>query len=136
MTASADNHALGIARAAGLLGRNAIVVVSETASAAKLEALLCFDVRLVGASDAGPLLTRAASGASLRAMVVTVPLSRRRSLVIAWTGAGGLHCAVWRGTCGDLPYSDDDPGGASGVREPRSPHPPRPGAAVAMRVDT
>jgi hypothetical protein len=68
-------------------------------------------------------------------MVVTVPIGRRRSLVIAWTRAGGLHSALWRATCGDLRYADDDPGGPSGVREPRLPHPPRPGAAVALRVD-
>lgn len=49
VTASAGNHALGIARAAEILGRSATVVVPETAFAAKLDGLSCFDVRLVRA---------------------------------------------------------------------------------------
>ena len=51
VTASAGNHALGVARAAELLGRTAIVVVPETASAAKLERLERFDVRVIRAGD-------------------------------------------------------------------------------------
>ena len=47
VTASAGNHALGVARAAELLGRGATVVVPATASPAKLERLGRFDVRLV-----------------------------------------------------------------------------------------
>jgi threonine dehydratase len=47
VTASAGNHGLGIAWAATALGRRATVVVPETASPAKLEALERFDVRLV-----------------------------------------------------------------------------------------
>jgi len=39
VTASAGNHGLGVARAAALLGLRATVVVPETASAAKVEAL-------------------------------------------------------------------------------------------------
>jgi threonine dehydratase len=39
VTASAGNHGLGVARAAQLLGRQATVVVPETASQAKVEAL-------------------------------------------------------------------------------------------------
>ena len=39
VTASAGNHGLGVARAARLLGRKATVVVPETASPAKIEAL-------------------------------------------------------------------------------------------------
>jgi len=39
VTASAGNHGLGVARAASLLGVHATVVVPETASAAKVEAL-------------------------------------------------------------------------------------------------
>lgn len=51
VTASAGNHALGVARAAELLGRSATVVVPETASAAKLERLGRFDVRVIRAGD-------------------------------------------------------------------------------------
>jgi threonine dehydratase len=39
ITASAGNHGLGVARAAAVLGRTATVVVPETASSAKVEAL-------------------------------------------------------------------------------------------------
>lgn len=39
VTASAGNHALGVARAAAMLGASATVVVPQTASAAKVEAL-------------------------------------------------------------------------------------------------
>src|SRR5205085_5920954 len=39
VTASAGNHGLGVARAAKLLGISSTVVVPETASAAKVEAL-------------------------------------------------------------------------------------------------
>jgi threonine dehydratase len=47
VTASAGNFGLGIAWAAQLLGRRATVVVAETASPAKIEALRRFDVELV-----------------------------------------------------------------------------------------
>jgi threonine dehydratase len=47
VTASAGNHALGIAWAATALGRRATVVVPETASPAKLAALERFDVEVV-----------------------------------------------------------------------------------------
>jgi threonine dehydratase len=47
VTASAGNHGLGVAYAASLLGREATVVVAETASPAKLAALARFPVRLV-----------------------------------------------------------------------------------------
>lgn len=47
ITASAGNHALGIAHAASILGRSAMVVVAENASPAKLEALRKLPVRLV-----------------------------------------------------------------------------------------
>jgi hypothetical protein len=67
-------------------------------------------------------------------VVVTVPLSQRRSLIVAWTHAG-LHAAVWRATCGDLPMPDDDGEGTSGVREPGSPQPPRRGGTVAAPLD-
>jgi threonine dehydratase len=52
VTASAGNHGLGVARAAELLGVAAIVVVAETASAAKVTALRHSgaDLRLVGAT--------------------------------------------------------------------------------------
>ena len=65
-------------------------------------------------------------------MVVTVPLGRRSSLIVAWTRAAGLRSAIWRAGCGDLPPAGDDPDGTSGVREPRSPRPPRGGGAVAL----
>jgi threonine dehydratase len=50
VTASAGNHALGMAEAARLLGGQAVIVVPETASAAKVEALRRYpvDLRLVG----------------------------------------------------------------------------------------
>jgi threonine dehydratase len=51
VTASAGNHALGVARAAELLGRTVTVVVPETASAAKLERLDRVDVRVIRAGD-------------------------------------------------------------------------------------
>src|ERR671933_1085107 len=47
VTASAGNHALGVARAASLLGVSATVVVPETASAAKVEALRSSGAELV-----------------------------------------------------------------------------------------
>jgi hypothetical protein len=68
-------------------------------------------------------------------MVVTVPLGRRSSLIVAWTRAAGLRSAVWRATCGDLPDDDDDDAGTSGVREHRAPRPPRGGGAIALPRD-
>jgi threonine dehydratase len=47
VAASAGNHGLGIAHAATLLGLDAAVVVAETASPAKVEALARFPARLV-----------------------------------------------------------------------------------------
>lgn len=47
VTASAGNHGLGVAWAAARLGLQATVVVPETASSAKVEALRRFPVRLV-----------------------------------------------------------------------------------------
>jgi threonine dehydratase len=47
VTASAGNHGLGVARAASLLGVSATVVVPETASAAKVEALRSSGAELV-----------------------------------------------------------------------------------------
>lgn len=68
VTASAGNHALGIAFAAGRLGHRATVVTATGASPAKVQAIRSFDVELVqvGASydDAeAHALTRAAGGA-------------------------------------------------------------------------
>jgi threonine dehydratase len=51
ITASAGNHALGIAFAARALGRRATVVVPETASEAKLQALRHLPVTLVTHGD-------------------------------------------------------------------------------------
>lgn len=51
ITASAGNHALGIAFAAEALGRKAMVIVPETASNAKLEALRSLPVQLVTHGD-------------------------------------------------------------------------------------
>lgn len=50
VTASAGNHALGMAEAARLLGTQVTIVVPETASTAKIEALRRYpvDLRLVG----------------------------------------------------------------------------------------
>jgi threonine dehydratase len=50
VTASAGNHALGMAEAARMLGKKATIVVPETASTAKIEALRRYpvDLRLVG----------------------------------------------------------------------------------------
>lgn len=52
VTASAGNHALGVAEAARRLGGNATIVVPENASTAKVEALRRYpvDLRLVGSS--------------------------------------------------------------------------------------
>ena len=47
VTASAGNFGLGVAWSAQLLGRRATVVVAETASPAKIEALRRFDIELV-----------------------------------------------------------------------------------------
>jgi threonine dehydratase len=47
ITASAGNHGLGVARAAALLGMKATVVVPETASPAKIEALRSSGAELV-----------------------------------------------------------------------------------------
>ena len=49
VTASAGNHGLGLARAARLLGREATVVVPETASRTKVAALRSFPVTVVEA---------------------------------------------------------------------------------------
>ena len=51
ITASAGNHALGVADAARRLGVPATVVVPETASPAKLAALRAFDVEVVRRGD-------------------------------------------------------------------------------------
>lgn len=51
VTASAGNHALGVAYAARALGRPATVVVARTASQAKLERLRRWDVDVVRAGD-------------------------------------------------------------------------------------
>lgn len=51
ITASAGNHALGVAFAAAALGRKAMVIVPETASKAKLEALRNLPVQLVTHGD-------------------------------------------------------------------------------------
>lgn len=69
VTASAGNHALGIAHAARLLGRRATVVLPTTASAAKLEALSAFGVRVVRHGELyedaeAEALRRAAAGAT------------------------------------------------------------------------
>lgn len=47
VTASAGNHALGVAHAAAVFGLDATVVCPENASPAKLAALGCYPVRLV-----------------------------------------------------------------------------------------
>lgn len=47
LTVSAGNHGLGVARAARILGREATVVVPETASAAKIEALKASGAELI-----------------------------------------------------------------------------------------
>jgi threonine dehydratase len=51
VTASAGNHGLGVARAAALLGVSATVVVPETASQAKVEALRHSGAELVQVGD-------------------------------------------------------------------------------------
>jgi threonine dehydratase len=51
VTASAGNHALGIAYAARALGRTATVVTATTASPAKVDALRAFGVELVRFGD-------------------------------------------------------------------------------------
>jgi threonine dehydratase len=51
ITASAGNHALGMAHAASLLGRTALVVVPENASPAKIQALRKLPIQLVTHGD-------------------------------------------------------------------------------------
>lgn len=51
ITASAGNHALGVAHACSVLDRKAMVVVAETASSAKIEALRQLPVQLVTHGD-------------------------------------------------------------------------------------
>ncbi|HEV2128029.1 MAG TPA: threonine/serine dehydratase [Thermomicrobiales bacterium] len=51
ITASAGNHALGVAFAAKALDRNAMVVVPETASPAKIEALRTLPVQMITHGD-------------------------------------------------------------------------------------
>jgi threonine dehydratase len=68
VTASAGNHGLGVAYAAGRLGVEATVVVPTTASTAKVEALAAMDVELVRHGDdyeqaEAYALTRAEEGA-------------------------------------------------------------------------
>jgi hypothetical protein len=69
-------------------------------------------------------------------MVVTLPLSRRGRLTLAWTRTGGFQAAAWRAEprCGLFPEGDDGRGSA-GVREPRRPRPPRLDGAVAVPLD-
>ena len=69
-------------------------------------------------------------------MVVTLPLSRRGRLTVAWTRTGGFRAAAWRAEprCGLFPEGDDGRGSV-GVREPRRPRPPRLDGAVALPLD-
>ena len=68
-------------------------------------------------------------------MDVAIALGRRTSLILTWTRAAGLHSALWRGGCGDVPASEDGPDEGSGVREPRSPRPPQRGGSSALELD-
>ena len=68
-------------------------------------------------------------------MVVTIPVGRRTSLVVAWSRAGGMRSALWRAGCGDIPSAQDDGGDGLGVREPRRPRPPDRGGAVELPLD-
>jgi len=79
VTASAGNHGLGVARAAHLLGRTATVVVPETASPAKVEALRQSGAELI---QVGPTYDEAELAA--------IQLSRDRGVpyVSAYNDAG------------------------------------------------
>jgi SAM-dependent methyltransferase len=69
------------------------------------------------------------------AMDVAIALSRRTSLILAWTRTAGLHSALWRGGCGDVPAFGDEPHEGGGVREPRSPRLPQRGGSIALELD-
>jgi hypothetical protein len=68
-------------------------------------------------------------------MDLAIALGRRTSLIVAWTRGAGLHSALWRGSCGDVPAFGDGPDEGNGVREPRSPRPPRRGGSIALELD-
>jgi len=110
VTASAGNHGLGVARAANLLGVAAVVVVPETASRAKVEALRRSGAELiqVGATydqaEAAALRLarerelpfvsayndpRVVAGGGTVALEIIEDLPSVRSLVVP-TGGGGL----------------------------------------------
>jgi len=110
VTASAGNHGLGVARAAALLGMSAVVVVPETASPAKVDALRRSGAKLVqfgqtydAAEAEGLRLARVnelpfisayndpavVAGGGTVALEVFEDLPAARTLVVP-TGGGGL----------------------------------------------
>ncbi|MEV1128631.1 pyridoxal-phosphate dependent enzyme [Agromyces sp. NPDC049794] len=107
ITASAGNHALGVAYAATLLGRRAIVVTAENASVAKMEAIRRFPVEhiQVGTSfdDAEAYaLDRAADGATYVSAyndphVIAGQATIGRELEQQMTGAYTVVCGVGGG---------------------------------------
>jgi threonine dehydratase len=136
VTASAGNHGLGVARAAQLLGMQATVVVPETASQAKVEALLHSGAELVqigstydDAEAAGRYLAKqrrvpfisayndpaVVAGAGTVALEVLEDLPSARTLLVP-AGGGGLI-----GGIGVAAHGIDPSIGVVGVQSVASP---------------
>lgn len=124
VTASAGNHGLGLARAAGMLGRQVTVVVATDASAVKVERLRRLKVRVVEAGTGYRGAEEAALElASSRAATFVSPyndpyvIAGQRTLgleldfqvpgpltVVVCVGGGGLLAglALWAAARGDV----------------------------------
>jgi threonine dehydratase len=96
VTASAGNHALGVAFAAERLGVKATVVVPTTASAAKVEALRRTDVELVLHGDDYEASERHALGLAERGAVFVSPYNDRHVIAGQSTVAAELVDQVGR----------------------------------------
>jgi threonine dehydratase len=96
VTASAGNHALGVAFAAQRLGARATVVVPTTASAAKVEALRRTDVELVLHGDDYEASERHALGLAERGAVFVSPYNDRHVIAGQSTVAAELVDQVGR----------------------------------------
>jgi threonine dehydratase len=96
VTASAGNHALGVAFAAQRLGVRATVVVPTTASAAKVEALRRMDVELVLHGDDYEASERHALGLAERGAVFVSPYNDRHVIAGQSTVAAELVEQVGR----------------------------------------
>jgi threonine dehydratase len=96
VTASAGNHALGVAFAAQHLGVRATVVVPTTASAAKVEALRRMDVELVLHGDDYEASERHALGLAERGATFVSPYNDRHVIAGQSTVAAELVDQVGR----------------------------------------